>query len=94
MLFAGAAAAAVSARRGVRPLLAVIGLAVTVGCMYLAVRGVELDDAVHALRDSDLLWLLPTVPVFALGDRAARVRWWSLFEPRSARRCARSATRC
>jgi uncharacterized protein (TIRG00374 family) len=70
----------VSERRGLRPLLVIVGLAVTVACMYLAVRGVALADAVDALRDSDLLWLLPTLPVFALAIALRAVRWWLMFE--------------
>ena len=66
-------------RRGVRALLAAAGLAVTAVCMYLAVRGVELDDAIDALRSSDLLWLVPTIPVFALAIVLRAVRWWSLY---------------
>jgi uncharacterized protein (TIRG00374 family) len=71
----------VSARRGLRPLLVAAGLAVTAACMYVAVRGVAFDDALDALRDSDLLWLVPTVPVFALAIALRAVRWWSLFAP-------------
>lgn len=67
-------------RRGVRPLLAVIGLAVTVGCMYLALRGVEFDDAVQAFRDSDLVWFIPALPVFAAAIVLRGVRWWALYD--------------
>lgn len=67
-------------RRGVRPLLAVIGLAVTVGCMYLALRGVEFDDAVQAFQDSDLVWLIPALPVFAAAIVLRGVRWWALYD--------------
>lgn len=70
-----------TARRGLRPLLVAVGLVVTVVCMYLAVRGVALDDAVDALRESDLRWLLPTIPVFALAIVLRAVRWWALFSP-------------
>jgi uncharacterized protein (TIRG00374 family) len=70
----------VSTRHGLRPLLVAVGLAVTVACMYLAVRGVALEDALDALRDSDLRWLLPALPVFALAIVLRAVRWWSLFE--------------
>lgn len=72
-----------STRHGLRPLLVAVGLAVTVACMYLAVRGVALDDALDALRDSDLRWLLPALPVFALAIVLRAVRWWSLFEARA-----------
>jgi uncharacterized protein (TIRG00374 family) len=69
----------VTERRGLRPLLAVAGLAVTVACMYIAVRGVALDDALDALADSNLLWLVPALPVFALAIALRALRWWSLF---------------
>ncbi len=68
------------ARRGMRPLLALVGLAVTVGCMYLAVRSVEIDDARQALRDSDLVWLIPALPVFAGAIVLRGVRWWALYD--------------
>ena len=67
-------------RRGMRPLLAVVGLAVTAGCMYIAVRGVEFDDAVQAFRDSELVWLLPALPVFAAAIVLRGVRWWALYD--------------
>ncbi|HEV2786034.1 MAG TPA: lysylphosphatidylglycerol synthase transmembrane domain-containing protein, partial [Solirubrobacteraceae bacterium] len=66
-------------RRGLRPLLVAVGLVVTVVCMYLAVRGVALPDALDALADRDLLWLAPTLPVFTLAIVMRAVRWWSLF---------------
>jgi uncharacterized protein (TIRG00374 family) len=69
----------VTERRGLRPLLAAVGLAVTVACMYLAVRGVALDDAIDALGESDLRWLAPALPVFALAIVLRAVRWWGLF---------------
>jgi uncharacterized protein (TIRG00374 family) len=69
----------VSKRRGLRPLIAAAGLVVTVACMYLAVRGVALEDATDALGDSDLRWLAPALPVFALAIALRAVRWWALF---------------
>ena len=69
-----------TSRRGMRPLLAVVGLAVTAGCMYLAVRGVELDDAVQAFRESELIWLVPALPVFAAAIVLRGVRWWALYD--------------
>ncbi|MFP5362796.1 MAG: lysylphosphatidylglycerol synthase transmembrane domain-containing protein [Thermoleophilia bacterium] len=68
-----------SERPGLRPLLVAVSLVVTVVCMYFAVRGVALADAADALRDSELLWLVPTVPVFALAVSLRALRWWSLF---------------
>ena len=69
-----------TSRRGVRPLLAIVGLAVTAVCMYLAVRGVEIEDAIDALRDSDLVWLLPALPVFSAAIVLRGVRWWALYD--------------
>jgi uncharacterized protein (TIRG00374 family) len=69
-----------TARRGMRPLMAVVGLAITAGCMYLAVRGVDADDALDALRDSDLIWLLPALPVFSAAIVLRGVRWWALYD--------------
>jgi hypothetical protein len=69
----------VSEHRGLRALLAAAGLAVTVACMYLAVRGVALDDAIDALGRSDLRWLAPALPVFALAIVLRALRWWALF---------------
>ena len=66
-------------RPALRPLLVAAGLVVTVVCMYLAVRGVALQDAADALAASDLLWLVPALPVFALAVVMRAVRWWSLF---------------
>jgi len=63
-----------------RPLLALVGLAITAICMYIAVRGVDFDDAAQALRDSDLVWLLPALPVFAAAVVLRGVRWWALYD--------------
>ncbi len=64
-----------------RPVLTAVGLAITVACMYLAVRGVALEDALHALATSDPRWLVPALPVFALAIVLRAIRWWSLFAP-------------
>jgi uncharacterized protein (TIRG00374 family) len=69
-----------AARRGMRPLLALVGLLVTVVCIYLALRGVAIDDTIDALRDSDLVWLLPAIPVFSAAIVLRGVRWWALYD--------------
>ena len=68
-----------SLRGTARPLLLAAGLVVTVAGMYLAVRGVALDDAADALASSQPLWLLPSLAVFACGVALRAVRWWALF---------------
>jgi uncharacterized protein (TIRG00374 family) len=71
----------VTGRPGVRVGLGAVGLAVTGVCIYLALKGVALDDAADALREADLWWLAPTLPVFACGIWLRAVRWWALFAP-------------
>jgi uncharacterized protein (TIRG00374 family) len=73
----------VSSRRGLRPLLFAAGLVVTAACTYLAVRGVKLDDALDALADSDLRWLVPTSIVLGFALWLRVLRWWVLFDPSS-----------
>jgi uncharacterized protein (TIRG00374 family) len=73
----------VSSRRGLRPLLFAAGFAVTVGCAYLAIRGVKFDDAWDALRASDLRWLVPTSIVLAFALWLRVLRWWVLFDESS-----------
>jgi uncharacterized protein (TIRG00374 family) len=63
----------------VRPLLAVLGLVVTGVCLYLALRGVAFADMADALRASDLVWLLPAIPVFGVAIVLRGVRWWALY---------------
>jgi uncharacterized protein (TIRG00374 family) len=69
----------VSQARSARPLLLAAGLVVTVGAMYLALRGVALDDTGDALAESNLLWLVPSLAVFAAGVWLRGLRWWTLF---------------
>lgn len=71
-----------SAARGARPLLLVAGVVVTVAGMYVALRGVALDDAAHALADARLWWLVPSVAVFVAGVWLRALRWWALFDAR------------
>ena len=60
-----------------------IGLAVTVGFGYLAVRGVDFGTAVDALQDANLWWLLPAFAAFASVVLARAERWRVLFPPES-----------
>jgi glycosyltransferase 2 family protein len=73
----------VSARRGVRPALLAVAVAVTAGATYLAIRGVALEDALDALAASDLRWLVPASAVLAVGVWLRVVRWWLLFDAAS-----------
>jgi len=69
-----------TSKRGARPLLVAVGLIVTAGAIYLALRGVNLDDAGDALAESNLLWLIPASAVLAVGLLLRALRWWSLFD--------------
>jgi glycosyltransferase 2 family protein len=71
----------VSSKRAVRSLLVAAGLVVTVVCTYVAVRGVELDEARVALANCDLTWLLPSGIVFAGAIWLRALRWWAVFAP-------------
>ena len=68
-----------SAKHAARSLLIAAGLVVTVVCTYVAVRGVDLDEARAALADCDLTWLLPTGVVFAIAIWLRALRWWVVF---------------
>ena len=46
---------------------------------YFAVRDAHPDEVWRALRESNVLWLLPAIALLALGTLARAVRWWSLF---------------
>ena len=70
-----------SSKHAVRSLLVATGVVVTAGCTYIAVRGVDLDDAGHALANCDLTWLLPAGVVFAVAIWLRAVRWWTVFVP-------------
>jgi uncharacterized protein (TIRG00374 family) len=73
----------VSSRRGLRPLLVVAGLFVTVVCTYFAIRGVNLDDALDALADCDLRWIAPSLLVLGIGVWLRVLRWWVIFDESS-----------
>lgn len=58
-----------------------IGLALTAGFGYLAVRDVRWDDAWDAFRSSNPWWLLPALAALAVAVVLRAVRWQSLFAP-------------
>jgi len=68
-----------TSRPGARPLLVAAGFIITVVAMYIALRGVDLDEAKDALANSNLLWLLPSGALLAVGLGLRALRWWSLF---------------
>jgi uncharacterized protein (TIRG00374 family) len=62
-----------------RLLVNVVTVLVTVVFSYIALSGIKLGQAWHALRTSEYLWLIPALIAFALGNVARALRWRSLF---------------
>lgn len=58
-----------------------VGLIVTVGFGYLAVRDVDFGTAADALRDANLWWLVPAFAAYALIVVFRAARWRMLFPP-------------
>jgi uncharacterized protein (TIRG00374 family) len=56
-------------------------VAITLGFSYIALKGIDLKDAWHALRTCDYWWLAPALIAFGLGNVARALRWRSLFVP-------------
>ncbi len=67
--------------RPTRSLIAVATLAVTVLFCYVALSGVNFDEAWRALRTSDYMWLVPALLVLGLSMGARALRWRALFAP-------------
>jgi uncharacterized protein (TIRG00374 family) len=66
---------------GRRALASLLTLGVTLVFSYVALDGVSLGRAWHALRTSDYAWLLPALLALALSMAARALRWRSLFAP-------------
>lgn len=64
-----------------RAALVWLGVAVTLVFTYLAVRNAHLEEVWDALRESEMVWLVPAFAVLAVGVLIRGVRWWSLFTP-------------
>jgi uncharacterized protein (TIRG00374 family) len=67
--------------RGSRLLINLVTITVTIVFTYVALSGIDLNAAWHALRTSDYLWLIPALIAFGLGNVARGLRWRSLFAP-------------
>ncbi len=66
------------ARRS-RPLLKLVTVLVTLVFSYIALSDINLSLAWHALRASDLWWIVASLIPFGLGCVARALRWRSLF---------------
>jgi uncharacterized protein (TIRG00374 family) len=67
--------------RGPGLLVNVVAVVVTVVFSYVALKGIDLEQAWRALRTSDYLWLIPGLVAFGFGNLARALRWRSLFAP-------------
>jgi uncharacterized protein (TIRG00374 family) len=70
-----------TASRHSRRLLNLAMVAVTIVFTYVALSGIDLQQAWHALRSCDYWWLIPALAAFGLGNLARALRWRSLFVP-------------
>jgi glycosyltransferase 2 family protein len=66
-----------------RTALVWVGIAVTLFFTYLSVRNAHLEDVREALRDANMLWLVPAFVVLAVAVLLRAVRWRSLYTPSS-----------
>jgi glycosyltransferase 2 family protein len=62
-----------------RKALIAVGLAVTVFFTYLAVRDIDWDETWRALREANLVWLVPAFAAFAGAIVVRAFRWRALF---------------
>jgi len=58
-----------------------LGLAISLVFLYLALRGLHLEDLGASLRQANYWWLIPGVAVYFLGVWARAWRWHYLLRP-------------
>ena len=58
-----------------------LGVAISLTFLYLALRGLHLEDLGAALENADYWWLIPGVAVYFLGVWARAWRWHYLLRP-------------
>jgi uncharacterized protein (TIRG00374 family) len=58
-----------------------IGIGISILFLYLALRGLGLDDLGEALRQADYWWLIPGVLVYFMGVWVRSWRWHYLLKP-------------
>jgi glycosyltransferase 2 family protein len=69
------------ARRELRPIWLLAGVALSLLAGYLAVRDVDFGLFVDALAASEYRWLLPAMAALVAAFALRAIRWWSLFPP-------------
>lgn len=77
----GAASQAGPALAGLRSWRFWLGLGISVVCLVLVFRGVDLQELAAALRTAKYLWLLPAIGFLAVSLAVRAIRWRGLFFP-------------
>jgi glycosyltransferase 2 family protein len=62
-----------------RTALIIVGVAVSAGFMYIAVRNAHFDETVDAFAETDVLMLVPAVALLVVAFFVRAIRWRSLF---------------
>ena len=65
-----------------RGIVFVLGLAISVLCLYLIFKDLDLEAFADAFRSFNLLWLIPSLFFFYWSMYLRAVRWGLLFRPR------------
>jgi uncharacterized protein (TIRG00374 family) len=58
-----------------------LGIAISVAFLWLALRGLRLDDVWDALQHGNYLWLIPSVGVYFIAVWARTWRWHYMLRP-------------
>jgi len=58
-----------------------VGIFISVGFLYLALRGLRLEDVWSALQGAHYVWLIPGVMVYFIGVVVRAWRWQYLLKP-------------
>jgi len=58
-----------------------LGIAISVAFLWIALRGLRLDDVWNALQHGNYLWLIPSVAVYFIAVWARTWRWHYMLRP-------------
>ncbi len=64
-----------------RGALIAVAAAITGLFLWLAVRTIDFELTWRAVRESDVVWTLPSLGLLAVSVALRAVRWWALFAP-------------
>ncbi len=58
-----------------------LGVVISLFFLYLALQGVRLDEALHALTSTNYLWIVPSLVSYFIGVWLRALRWHFLLRP-------------